>query len=253
MTHRADDTSMGGRRGDLPDTRCSEIQRILSAEPFEREEAFGALVAAYWKPVYKSIRIRWNKSNEDAKDLTQEFFVRVLEKDSLRSFDPAKGRFRTFLMVCLQRFLSNEHAAAGRLKRGGGVTFVPIPFEDAEEELRARPASAPEDLEATFEREWVRHLFGCALDRLRTELIERDKEVQFRLFERWDLRAGADDPNGYDALEAEFGLTRNQIGNTLSACRRRLREIVLQQLRAITASEEEYREEVRTVLGAESA
>lgn len=250
---RNDDTSMGGARGELPETRLSAIQTILAGEPLGRAQAMEALVAGYWKPVYKSIRIRWSKQNEDAKDLTQEFFSRIIEKDTLRGFDPAKGRFRTFLMVCLQRFLSNEHEAAHRLKRGGGVVHQSLDFEGAEGELRAAPAAAAADsLETYFEREWVRHLFGLALDALRAECAERGKEAHFRLFERWDLGEGLNEPTSYEEMEREFGLTRNQVGNVLADCRRRLRRLILDRLRSITSSEEEFRAEARAVLGSEA-
>lgn len=248
---RFDDTSMGGARGELPETRLSAIQRIFADEPLGRAQALDDLVAAYWKPVYKSIRIRWSKGNEDAKDLTQEFFARLIEKESLRAFDPVKGRFRTFLMVCLQRFLSHAHEAEHRQKRGGGVTPRPLDFAGAEDELRAVPAGA-NTLEDYFEREWVRHLFGLALDALRAECAGHGKEAHFRLFERWDLGAGAGEPAGYEEMEREFGFTRNQVGNALSACRRRLRELILERLRSITANEDEFRTEARAVLGPEA-
>ena len=98
-----------------------------SADSAERTRAFDAIVTAYWKPVYKYIRVRWNKSNEDAKDLTQECFARVIEKGFLDSFDPTKARLRTFLRVCVDGHLSNQEKYARRLKRGGGA-LAPLPI-----------------------------------------------------------------------------------------------------------------------------
>ena len=104
------DTDIGGPGGRFPTTHGSAIVGVGSADSGERQRSFDTLVAAYWKPVYKYIRIRWHKSNEDAKDLTQGFFVQVMEKDYLRPYDPARARFRTFLRTCLEGFLSNRSA-----------------------------------------------------------------------------------------------------------------------------------------------
>ena len=78
-----------------------------------RRVAFDALVSAYWRPVYKYVRIKWRADRDDAADLTQEFFARAFEKGSLGRFDPREARFRTFLRVCLDGFVANEHKAAG--------------------------------------------------------------------------------------------------------------------------------------------
>src|SRR5689334_18045515 len=130
------DTSIGGNHSRFPQTRRSAIVNIQSQDTSLRECAVEALITAYWKPIYKYVRIRWNRSNEDAKDLTQAFFTRALEKDFFRSYDPAKARFRTYLRTCLEAFLSNENKAAGRMKRGGAASIVALDFETAEGELR---------------------------------------------------------------------------------------------------------------------
>ena len=111
-----EDTQIGGASGKFPATRWSAVLAARSDNPAERSRALETIVAAYWKPVYKYIRIRWGKSNEDAKDLTQEFFARVIEKGTLADFDPAKARLRTFLRVCADHFLSNDAKAAKRLR-----------------------------------------------------------------------------------------------------------------------------------------
>ena len=93
------DTRMGGSAGKFPATRWSAVLAARSDDPQERSRALDAILAAYWKPIYKYLRIRWDKSNEDAKDLTQEFFARLIEKEYLADFDPSKARLRTFLRV----------------------------------------------------------------------------------------------------------------------------------------------------------
>src|SRR5271155_3409716 len=118
-----EDTKIGGPGGNFPATRWSAIVAARSTDSAERARALETVVESYWKPIYKYVRIRWNKSNEDAKDLTQEFFSRLIEKNYLGDFDPSKSRLRTFLRVCVDHFLANEAKAATRLKRGGAVAY----------------------------------------------------------------------------------------------------------------------------------
>ena len=95
---------------------------MRSARPDERRSAFDRLVTAYWKPVFKYVRLKWHATPEDAADLTQGFFLRAFEKDFFAGFDPSKARFRTYLRTCLDGFVANARKADARLKRGGGVT-----------------------------------------------------------------------------------------------------------------------------------
>jgi len=90
-------TKIGGRSGQFPVTQWSAILAARSKDPHQRSRGLEAVAAAYWKPIYMYFRLRWGKSNEDAKDLTQGFFTRVIEKEFLDSFDPAKASLRTFL------------------------------------------------------------------------------------------------------------------------------------------------------------
>jgi RNA polymerase sigma factor (sigma-70 family) len=250
-----DDTNIGGPSRQFPATRWSVLLAARSQDPTERTRAFEIIVAAYWKPVYKYIRIRWNKSNEDAKDLTQEFFARVIEKGFLDSYDPAKARLRTFLRVCVDGFLSNQQRAARRIKRGGDAPVLSLDFEAAEGELgRAGrsplPATAsPAAIEEFFQQEWLRHLFSLSLDALRDELTARGKAIYFRLFERYDLEEENSKRPTYQQLAEEFGVAATDVTNFLAYARREFRRIVLDQLRALTASDDEFRREARAVLG----
>ncbi len=254
-----DDTKIGGSSPQFPATRWSVLLAAHSEDAAERTRALETIVAAYWKPVYKYIRIRWNKSNEDAKDLTQEFFARVIEKGFLGSYDPAKARLRTFLRVCVDGFLSNQEKAARRIKRGGDALTVSLDFEGAEGELARTGSSplpaSPAMMDEYFQQEWLRHLFSICVEALRDELTARGKAVYFHLFERYDLDPdlGPDDPERptYQQLAREFGVAASDVTNFLAYARREFRRIVLEKLRAITASDDEFRREARAVLGVE--
>jgi RNA polymerase sigma factor (sigma-70 family) len=220
------DTAIGGPDARFPATRVSAVEALRSSDAVERTRGYESLVASYWKPVYKYIRIKWRKSNEDSKDLTQAFFARAIEKDLLLSFDPAKAAFRTFLRVCLDGFLANENQAAGRLKRGGDAVTEPLDFDAAEGELGRQPVSAELSGEEYFHREWRRHLFGLAVEQLRRECQADGKKVRMQLFERYDLEEGGSVT--YEQLAAEFAISVSQVTNALAAARRDFRRILLE-------------------------
>jgi len=245
-----DDTQIGGRDGSFPLTRHSLMQAVRSADAKERRRALDVLIGAYWKPVYKYIRVRWGKDNEQAKDLTQEFFVRLLEKDFLESYDPTRARLRTFLRVCLDRFLSNTQTAEQRLKRGGEIAFLPLDFETAEGELRQFEPRSSEDVEEFFTREWTRSVFSNALERLRQDCEANGKHVHFQLLELYDIEEGGKQLT-YAQVAEEFGIKSSDVTNYLAYARREFRRIVLESLREMTASEEEFRREARALLGIE--
>jgi RNA polymerase sigma factor (sigma-70 family) len=244
------DTRIGGAHSRFPETRRSAVIELRSPDEGARKAAWEAIVTAYWKPVYKTIRLRWSESSEDAKDLTQAFFARAIEKDFFRSYDPGRGSFRTFLRTCLDGFVANERKSAQRLKRGGGALQVALDFGAAEDELRQhRPARdlSPEDY---FHREWVRGLFTLAIERLKRECEDSGRQAQFQIFERYDLDPG-EPKRTYRELAAECGIAATDVTNYLAAMRRRLRHIVLERLREITLTDREFRREARAVLGVE--
>jgi RNA polymerase sigma factor (sigma-70 family) len=242
----SDDTDIGGRAERFPATRRSAIEDARSDDLQERERGFEQIVAAYWKPVYKYIRIKFGKSNEDAKDLTQGFFTEAFAKDFFKSYDPGKSRFRTFVRVCLDGFVANEQKAASRIKRGGGLTFMSLDFESAEGELN-RADQAPSGGEDYFDREWTRSIFALALERLKAKCTRDRKLTQFQMFERYYL----DDTSSlsYQKLSAEFGLPATTVTNHLAFARREFRKLLLEQLRSMTATDDEFRREARALLG----
>jgi len=226
------DTAIGGPHGHLPSTQVSLLEAAAAGMP---HDALERLIALYWKPVYRFIRFRFRKDNEDAKDLTQSFFTSALEREFFARFDPAKASFRTYLRMAVERFAANQHAAAGRQKRGGDVQFEPLDEHSA----------AAESPDAIFEREWRRQLFVLAIEDLRAHCAASGKEQQFRIFEAYDL-AGAPRPS-YAALAAEHGIPETSVTNHLAWARRMLRGFVAERLRGVTSGERELREEMRRV------
>jgi DNA-directed RNA polymerase specialized sigma24 family protein len=233
----------------FPATRHSVIERIREADSDARREAFGDLAGGYWKPVYKHLRLTWRLSPDDAQDLTQGFFAEAYQKAWLERFDPAKGRFRTFVRVCADRFVLNARQADARLKRGGGQRFVSLDVETAERELAAGPDRAAADPEAAFHQEFVRALFDRAVGAVRREYAARGRAAQFALFERYDLTR--EEGLSYVRLAEDSGLTVTQVTNHLAQARRRFRECALADLRALCGSDAEFRREARELFGLE--
>ena len=211
-----------------------------------RSPAIEAITAVYWKPVYKYARMKWNLAAEDAADFTQEFFTRLLEKEFLDAYDSRKGRLRTFLRTCADRLFMNQARDSKRLKRGAGAAHFSLDFEQAERELAMVAGSeSPED---RFEKEWVRSLFTSGLQRLRANCESGGKRIHFELFERCDLE-DADPKPSYAQLATEFGLAVTDVTNYLAFTRREFRRCVLDQLREMTATDDEFRREAQALLG----
>jgi RNA polymerase sigma factor (sigma-70 family) len=224
------DTRMGSSGGRFPQTSGTALRNAGSDDTATRRIAQEHLVAAYWKPVYKYIQIRWRASSDDAEDLTQGFFARALGNGFFTSYDPGKAAFRTFLRVCVDRFVSNQKA-----KRGTPPTA-----------LTEEPAMSA-DPEAFFHREWIRQVFTLAVADLREEYVRRGRQAAFRAFELYDL--AEEDRPSYAEIGALLEAPITQVTNYLAAARRDLRRAVLHHLRRLTATETEFRAEARALLG----
>jgi RNA polymerase sigma factor (sigma-70 family) len=247
------DTDMGGARDRFPETRLSVVRATGSPDPDVRRRALHVLVASYWKPVYKYLRLCWKADNEEAKDLTQGFFASAIDREILARYDPGKAKFRTWLRTCLDGYVSNERKALRRLKRGGDVRHVPLDFETAEGELAAHAVPDFADPETLFHREWVRSLFALAVGELRDLCEAEGKQSAFAMFRRYDLEGpGAAERISYADLAREHGLDVTTVTNRLHAVRKRFRAIVLDRLRELCASDAEFRDEARDLLGSEN-
>jgi DNA-directed RNA polymerase specialized sigma24 family protein len=221
------DTDIGGPLHKFPVTNHSAIANARSDDDSIRRRAFDTILNSYWKPVYKYVRLKWQASNEDAKDLTQGFFANAFEKNHFASYDAAKASFQTFLRTCLDGFVANERKAGQRLKRGGDMDHYQLDFAAAEDELAAH-ASSTVTPEEYFHREWVRWMFTMAVEEFRERCVESGRGIHFQLFERYDLD---DDNVSYASLAHEFGLEATTVNNYLAAARRDFRRIVLEKFR----------------------
>ena len=251
------DTNPAGR---FPTTRGSAIGAASSDDPALRARAFDALVRAYFRPVYKHVRLKWRRDPEDARDVTQGFFARAFEKSHFGSYDPALARFRTYLRASLDHYVMELARGESRQKRGGGAVRLSLDFDVAEDELSRSgaldSASNAQAAEACFDHEWTRALFSSALAALEAMCEKQGKQVYFDVFRRYVLdpetTSAASTSQGrpsYADVAAACGIAVTDVTNYLSWARREMRACVLEQLREITASEQEFRDEARAVLG----
>lgn len=219
----------------FPTTRASAIAGLR--DPALAARSWQRVSEAYWRPVYKHLRLQWRQSPEDAEDLAQAFFAVAFEKDYLGDWDPARARFRTYLKACVDRFAAKAREKAGAAKRG-----APVAMAELEEELAGE---AVPDVAAVFEQEWKRSVFALALGALHAEHAGTPR---FLAFERYDLADPGARPS-YAELGAALGVPVTTVTNHLAFMRRALREQVLEVLRELTADDAEFEEEARAVLG----
>jgi len=245
-----DDTHIGGSLDRFPVTRHSIVAELGHADASVRGHAMGAVIQTYWKPVYTYLRLKHRLDNETAKDLTQGFFTHVLEKRTLDAFDPSRARFRTWVRTCLDAWAANQHQSDQRQKRGGGAQHLSLDFATADGELQERHLAVDADVELFFEREWARHLFSLAIADVHADCVRRGRDVDFAIFQRYDLEGpDAARPLRYADLAAEFGIPVTRVTNTLHAVRGRVRTALLERLRAICVSQEEFLAEAQDFFG----
>jgi len=238
-------------RGNFPLTRWSVVAAARSDDAALRASALEHLCAAYWKPVYKYIRLKYAKPPDQAQDLTQGFFAEVLERDLLSRFDPAKSRLRSYMRLCADSFVLNEIKHAGRQKRGGDAVHLALDCSAAESELDKQtidPASiaSPGKFEEFFEKEWIRSLFSCAVEDLRQLSSARGKERAFALFEAYDLSG---DDLSYSQLAEERGILAKDVTNELAWARREFRRFAQLRLRSVCSTEAEFSRESKALFG----
>jgi RNA polymerase sigma-70 factor (ECF subfamily) len=224
---------------------------VLAAQRRESTDAGTALeelCRAYWQPLYAYTRRRGH-SPHDAEDLTQAFFARLLEKEYLRSVDPAKGHFRQFLLMAFKRFLANEWDRSRRRKRGSQQTFIPIDGTLAERLYQTECHGAEHgSAEFAFERRWALSLLDRALARLKTEFESSGKTFEFVA-----LKASLEiqrDTIVYADFAAALGVTEGAARVAVHRFRKRFRQVFREEVAQTVATDSDVDDEVRHLITA---
>ena len=204
-------------------------------------DALAKLCQTYWYPLYAYVRRRGH-SPEDAQDLTQEFFARLLEKNWVGDADQTKGRFRSFLLSALNHFLSDEWDKARAQKRGGGVPPVPLQFDTAETRYGVEPADNVTP-ERSFELRWALTLLEEVLNRLRGEYEQEGKAALFTALNPCLVGERTSQP--YAELAKKLGTTEGAVKAAVHRLRQRYRALLRDEIAQTVAGPDEVDEELR--------
>jgi RNA polymerase sigma factor (sigma-70 family) len=221
-------------------TRWSIVLTAADPASLGSAEALESLCSAYWYPLYAFVRRQGWKPHE-AEDLTQTFFAKILEKDYLAGVGPQKGRFRTFLLVCMKHFLANERVRSQAIKRGGGKKLFSIDLRDAEGRYIQEP-SHTDSPERIYERRWALTVLERALQRLAEDLKAGGKE---RMFEGLKGYLVVDaDPAKYAETAAALGMNETAVRVAVHRLRDRYRRKVIEEITATVGHDSEVDEEI---------
>lgn len=225
-------------------THWSVVLAAREADSPQAAEALEELCRIYWYPLYAYVRRR-GYSPDDAQDLTQEFFARLLAKRWLDAADRSRGRFRTFLLGAFSHFLANEWHRANREKRGGGRGLVSWDQAMAESRYLAEPADAltPDKI---YEKRWAATLLELVLTRLQAEQVAAGKKDLFE--EVKNLLWGEKSTHSQAELAANMGLSEGALKVAIHRLRRRYRELLRAQIAQTVARPDEIDDELRALM-----
>lgn len=240
--HSTDTAPWLGASARFATTQWTEVL-IASRDGPERRAALDKFCQAYWYPVYAFVRRR-GSGPDDARDLTQEFFARLIEKDWLVGVERRDTRFSTMLLTILTRFLVNEYERSQTLKRGAGVTPISIDMAHAESWFGAEPATS-ETPERIFERRWALAALAAALDRLRAELADQGKARLFEVLSPFLSQEPA--AREYEAAGAALDLAARTVAVAVHRLRQRYRAVLREEIAAGLRDSSLVEEEMRNL------
>lgn len=204
-------------------------------------EALAKLCQTYWYPLYAYVRRRGH-SPEDAQDLTQEFFARLLERNWVGTADQTRGRFRSFLLSAMNHFLADEWDKARAQKRGGGLPLVPLQFDTAETRYRLEPADNVTP-ERSFELRWALTLLEEVLNQLRSEYEQEGKGDLFAALH--PCLVGERTTQPYEELATKLGVSEGTVKAAVHRLRQRYRRLLRDEIAQIVSGPDEVDEELR--------
>jgi RNA polymerase sigma factor (sigma-70 family) len=224
-------------------TRWTLVLRARGDTP-EARLALGELCTAYWTPVFRFLR-REGRDDDTSRDLTQEFFARLLAGDGLATVDPARGRFRSFLLGAVKHFLADARARERRLKRGGGVApeSLDAPGDTGTTATLQVPDPAAALADEVFDREWALAVMDHALVAAERELAADGKQAHFDVLKPWLVG----DTSGVSQAEAaqRLGLSEGAVKVAVHRLRKRFRELVKSEITQTVGDPALAQEELR--------
>jgi RNA polymerase sigma-70 factor (ECF subfamily) len=225
-------------------TQWSQVLAARNGTDTEAREALEALCQTYWQPLYAYIRHQGH-GPEQARDLTQAYFAELLEKNLLAEVDPAKGRFRAYLLATLRHFLSHERDRERALKRGGGTTTLSLDVEDGEARYVNQPTESMTPIDV-FEHRWAMTVLDRAMQRLAAEFKDGGNGEQFETLRQYLTSANPQVPYG-DAAE-QLGMSEGAIRTAVHRLRKRYGQALRAEIAQTVANPADTDEEVRHLL-----
>lgn len=225
-------------------TRWTQVLSARERHGVEAEAALAGLCERYWEPLYVFL-LRGGHPPEEAQDLVQGYFERLIAQDFLRGVERSRGRFRSFLMASLTHHVANVRRTAVTQKRGGRLPI--LPFDDPA--VRARCESevlAGRTPESSFDHAWARAVMERALDRLRAEYRDSGREEQHARLSRWLTREAV--PGEYAGLAGGWGTTEGALAAGVLRLRRRFREMLREVVGETVQESSSVDEEMRYLL-----
>jgi DNA-directed RNA polymerase specialized sigma24 family protein len=224
--------------GQFSTTRWSVVLLAGQLISPESAAALEKLCHAYWQPIYLFAR-RKGRSEEDAKDLTQQFFARLLERNDFSGLSPGKGKFRTFLLTAFTHFIANDHDRVNALKRGGGQIILSLE-ELPSDDLSTSEAGSPAEI---YDLHWAKNIIQTALKNLKREMSGAGKEFQYNELKAFlTTNAGA---AAYAGAAKNLGVETSSVPVLVHRLRQRYRELVRAEVAQTVTSPSELDEEMR--------
>jgi DNA-directed RNA polymerase specialized sigma24 family protein len=230
-------------------TRWSIVLAAGNRSSPQSASALATLCETYWYSLYEYVR-RSGHDADDARDLTQAFFARLLEKNDLAAVKRERGRFRSFLLASLKRFLANEWDRQWAQKRGGGRPPFSIDFGAAEDCYRGEP-SHELTAEKIFERRWAMVLLANVLARLEQKYVEAAKPTAFNRLKIF--LTGEQPALTYGQIGAELAMAEGAVKVAVHRLRKRYREVLREEIEQTLADPEEVDQEIRDLFAAISS
>jgi DNA-directed RNA polymerase specialized sigma24 family protein len=215
----------------------------------EAQQALSDLCATYYTPVVAVLRGEC-RSGDEARDLAHAFFERILERQGLDGADPARGRFRSYLLGALKHFLANRRLHARRTKRGGDAPHLPLePSPNEPDTLSIADTSGLPD-DAVFDRAWALSLLERAFDVLKAEAAQSGNSREFEVLKPWLTGDGEGAERTPSDAAQELGWSDGAFRVALHRLRRRFRDVVKGEIAATVASPDDIADELRHLIAA---
>jgi RNA polymerase sigma-70 factor (ECF subfamily) len=226
---------------DFATTRWSMVLRAARRQDRNAEDALAMLCQQYWYPLYAYVRRRVADPNE-AQDLIQGFFVRLLEKNILGHADQERGRFRAFLLASLKNFLTNEWNLAAAQKRGGQAVRWSLDLSSGESRVDLEPCDNVTP-ERHYERAWALTLLNLVTSRLENEYTTTGKQRHFELLK--NTLTGARGGLPLAEIGAELGLSEEAVRQAAQRLRKRYRQLLREEVAHTVAESGDVEDEIR--------